>query len=923
MTNSRWSKALGVAALAAGCALAACSGDSPETLVASAKAALAQGDTRAAAIQLKTALQRTPDAPEVRFLLGSALLEGDEPTLAIVELRKSLELRHPRDEVVPVLAEAMAQRGQLKEAAAEFGSTVLEDKAALARLKTTLGSIHIGLGQVAPAEAAYEQALAAVPGFVPALVAQARLSAMRGRREVAVQAVDALIAAGQADAETWLLKGDLLAGDAATVDAAVAAYRKAIDLSKRLTPAHTGIIALLLYKRDLKGAAAQAAELQRARPINPVAHYFQATVAYESGDAKAAKEIVLELLKGAPDHPLYNQLAGAIELASGSMEAARGHLAKTLLATPGNLVARRLLAHAHLRAGDAPKALALLEPMLAGRSPGGAVLALAGEAYMQLGNLDRAAAMFAEAAKTDPNAVNQTAVARARLIRGDAAGAIAELEQIAAGDAGPVADLELVSAQLRRRDFKAALAALDSLERKMPKRALPFHLRALAHLGLQDLAQARANFDKALSIEPAYYPAAAGAAALDVADNKLDAAQKRFEAVLKAQPGHLQAMLALANVRARNGAGRQEVTELLVDAVRLNANQIVAHLALINHHLSHKEGAAALAAAQRADAALPGQAALLDALGSAQVAAGQAHQAVATFNRLTTLRPRDEQTHMRLADANLASKDRAAAIQTLQRAVAVKPDSVALLRLYALLIASERFKEALTLSRDLQRRQPEHSIGYILEGDALRALKNEEGATAAYRRGTGKALGVAAAIKLHAQLAGHGKAAEAGQFAQAWVKAHPKDFSFVFHLGDMALEAGDLATAEIHFRRVIELQGAHVVALNNLAWILVKTGKPGALELAARAGALQPNNPAIMDTWAFALAADKQVEKALEMQKRALDLAPDNPSLRLGMARLHAQAGQKAQARALLEPLERLGNEFRDQAEVKRLLAAL
>jgi Tfp pilus assembly protein PilF len=52
-------------------------------------------------------------------------------------------------------------------------------------------------------------------------------------------------------------------------------------------------------------------------------------------------------------------------------------------------------------------------------------------------------------------------------------------------------------------------------------------------------------------------------------------------------------------------------------------------------------------------------------------------------------------------------------------------------------------------------------------------------------------------------------------------------------------------------------------------------------------------------------------------------LAPENPTLRLGMARLHVQAGQKAQARQLLEPLEQMGDKFREHSEVKRLLAAL
>ena len=41
------------------------------------------------------------------------------------------------------------------------------------------------------------------------------------------------------------------------------------------------------------------------------------------------------------------------------------------------------------------------------------------------------------------------------------------------------------------------------------------------------------------------------------------------------------------------------------------------------------------------------------------------------------------------------------------------------------------------------------------------------------------------------------------------------------------------------------------------------------------------------------------------------------------LARLHVQAGQKPQARELLEALAKFGDKFPEQAEVKSLLAGL
>ena len=65
--------------LVGACALLAGCGDkSSDALIQSARQFAAKSDFNAAIIQLKTALQKSPDAPEARFLLGSALLEtGD------------------------------------------------------------------------------------------------------------------------------------------------------------------------------------------------------------------------------------------------------------------------------------------------------------------------------------------------------------------------------------------------------------------------------------------------------------------------------------------------------------------------------------------------------------------------------------------------------------------------------------------------------------------------------------------------------------------------------------------------------------------------------------------------------------------------------------------------------------------------------
>jgi Flp pilus assembly protein TadD len=122
---------------------------------------------------------------------------------------------------------------------------------------------------------------------------------------------------------------------------------------------------------------------------------------------------------------------------------------------------------------------------------------------------------------------------------------------------------------------------------------------------------------------------------------------------------------------------------------------------------------------------------------------------------------------------------------------------------------------------------------------------------------------------------------------------------------------------------VLQVQPRNALAMNNVAWLLAKQGKSGAVAMAESANALMPERPQLLDTLATALAAEQQVAKAIETQKRALALSPQDPALKLNLARHYLQNGEKPRARAELEDLARLGERFGGQAEVSALLKTL
>ena len=541
-----------------------------------------------------------------------------------------------------------------------------------------------------------------------------------------------------------------------------------------------------------------------------------------------------------------------------------------------------------------------------------------------MGDNKRSDAAFALAAKVAPNDARvRTSAALALMTRGNSAAAVEQLEAIATEDKGPRADVALISALLRQGNLDGALKAIDGLVRKIPDRPVGYNLRGRVLLLKRDIPGAIKAFEVALSKDPKYFPAVASMAAIDLNGGKPEAARKRFEDLLQADPKSHQALLALAELGVRTGAPADEVIKLLRSAVKANAGDPMPHLVLIGRLLP-TDPKAALTAAQDATAALPNNLEVMSALGRAQVVAGSAEAGVSTYTKLAALQPTNPVHQVHLAEALLESGDAEAARRALRKALEIKPDFVLAKRsLVSLEVREKRPQEALALTREMQKQNPKDATAHALQGEVEFSRQNWDAAAAAYRTALGLGKTVESALRLHTALRAGGKAAEANRLAADWLRDNPKDAAFRFYLGDVALAQKDLATAESQYRAVLALQPRNALALNNIAWLLQSQGKPGAVAAAQQANDLLPGRPPLMDTLALALAAENKLPKAIEIQKSAIARDPNNPALKLTLAKLLIKSGDKAYARAELEDLAKLGPKFRDQAEVAALLKSL
>ncbi len=905
--------------------LVACGGGSTDSMLASAKDYLDKNDNKAAVIQIKNALQKDPESGPARLMLGQAMMKTGEVPNAELEFRKALDLKVSPDQVAPELARALLALAQFKKVVDEFAKTELGSATAKADLQTSLSTAYAALGKADLSQAALTAALTASPTFAPALVAVARQKAVAKDYDGALASVEDIIAKNPTNFEAWRLKGDVLLLGKNQLKESLVAYRKVLELKPEMISAHATIITLMMSTGDLDESAKQIEQLKKVAPNNPQTKYFQAQLAYLKRDFKVAREMSQQVLKMVPNNAKALQLAGAVEFQSNSLVQAETYLSKAVTTAPELVLARRLLIMTYLRSNQATKALTALNQGFTKGIVDPEINSVAGEVYLQNGDVKKAEEYFEKAAKLAPkDARKRTSLALTHMMTGNTESAFGELQEIAASDTGITADMALISANLRKGEWDKALKAIDGLEKKQPDKPLAANLRGRTLLAKKDTAGARASFEKALKLDPKFFPAVASLAGLDMMEKKPADAKKRFEAVLAQDPKSVPALLALAEMAARNSAPKEEIGGLITRAVEANAAEAAPRVLLINFHLSNKDFKQAMSVAQNAVAALPESPDILESLGLVQIASGEHNQAVATFTKLVAMLPQATKPLLRLADAHMAAKNKDAAGQSLRKALEVKPDLIDAQRgVIMLSMDAKKFSDAVAMAKTVQKQRPKEPIGFVLEGDVAAAQKNWDGAVTAYQAGIKQAPSPELALKSHAALMAGGKTAEADKFSAAWIKDNAKDYAFLFYMGDFSIARKDYATAEKHYSAVVKLQPNNAAAFNNLAWVTGRLNKPGAVELAESAIKLAPTQPAFMDTLAMLLSEKNDYAKAVEWQTKALAAQPDNTLFKMNLARIHIKGNKKELARKPLDELAKLGDKFPAQAEVASLLKGL
>lgn len=904
--------------------LGACSKtQTTEKFLAEAKQYQQKGDNKAAVIQLKNALQKDPENKDARYMLGAIYNETGDPLSAEKELRKAVSLGLSAATALPDLAKALLTQGQFQKVLDEIAQdSRSKTDAGLASLR---GNAFLGLGKKIEAKESFELALKSNPDFPDALIGMAKLSAEERDMDAANRFAQLAVSKNSKNPQALMFNADLLRVQGKP-DEALAVYDQVI----KIQPDNS---AAFLVKANLEIGMKKYAEakqdIDRAKKIasNPVlAFYTQGLLDFTQNKHAAAWESLQQVQRLAPDYMPGVLLSGTVQYALDAPKQAEKYLRKYLASNPSNVYAQKLLIGTMLKSGDANAAVALLEPLLKSGIQDSQLYALAGESYMQSKNFTKATEYFEKASALAPKSAEyHTALGMSKLGQGENELAIAELEKATDLDVKSAkAGILLVMTHLRMNEYDKALTVANAIEKEQPENPLIQNLKGGIYLNKKDTPNARVSFEKAVSLQPTYFPAVANLARMDMQEKKPEAAKKRFEAVLEKDKKNIQAMTALASL-AVSQRNNDEAKIWLERANNENPDSLVVTQLLAMHYMRMGDKQKTLTLVKKAQASHPTIPEFMELLAQAQLNLGDKTGALDSYEKFASLRPESPSAQFKVAVTFMAMDNDIAALESLKKTLRLDTKYLdAKLALAALLAKKGNFDEALVISRQIEKENEKSPVGFVQEGDILLLQKKTALASQAYEKAFKLAPGGQLMSKIHNAFVSDGKAKEVDSRMTHWIKEHPEDINTrmyfaMYNLGSQKNKQAGIEQLQV----ILKNDPMNVMALNNLAWAYGEEKDPRALEYAEKAYKLVGENPAIMDTLGWILVERGNIVRGLPLIQKASSLMPDALDVRYHLALALMKSGDKIKARKELEQLLASGKGYAKMEEVKALLTQL
>lgn len=888
---------------------------SAEKRVQRAQEHLAKGQFRPAISELKSVLQKDPQNAQARVALAELSLWLGDLDGAQKEIDRALGAGATEAQVRPIQYELLLASKQFD----EIRKLLETDTATLpVRRHVIEARMEMGRGNEAQALEELKLALEAAPGDSEALLESARLAAVRGDHQPALDLPGRLAEADQNHARALFLRGTVLMteGEHSLAREAFSLARQAggqLRAPEKLANA-AALTEANLALHDVAAADQSIAAVAVWGQESLITHYLRARIAMQKNDFVTAIAECQRALRADPGHTQSQILLAAAHLSQGSMEQAEDVLTRLLAANPQNLAARKLLAQVYLGRNQPGQAQRVLTAGGASVEGDAEVDWLMGAALLKAGDIGGLQHLQRSVAAEPADLSRHTLLAEAYIAAQMPDKAIELLNSVPADSPlAPRAKALQVLAAASGKPRAEARREIEGLLAKHPDDAGLSSVAGAYLAGTGERELGRRLLKRAIELDPGIVGARVALAQLEASVRNVSDAQRLLFEVIKLEPTHQQARLTLAEL-ALAGGDRNQARKWLEEAVSVNPAAAEARLRLAQLAFVEGDPTRARSLLDQVLSVASDRKTALTATGRVLARAGLSDEALARYREASAAG--DAKAILEAARLHVELDQRDKARGLLESALATHQNWREAEQMLVMIDARDgQVERALQRAKRLAGNTSPSAL-QVLQGDIYMVAGQTDAAITAYEAAQRRQPNSLLAMKIF-----NVRRVSGAPFAERtltqWLERAPDDMDARRMLADYYGTLGRTDQAIAEYERLLAADRIDPATLNNLAWSLHEKGDPRAQELAYRAYTAAPGYAEIGDTYGWILVQMDKVAEGRDVLEKALANAPTNPDVQYHLAVAYAKSGQKDRAIELLRRSLKSDRKFasRDAAE--------
>jgi len=902
--------------------IVACSEQSSDSYLASAKQHLEQKNNKAAVIALKNAIKLSPKMAEARFLLGKAYLENKEYRGAEKELSRALDLKYPASKVVPLLSLAFQKTKSdvaLLELSHEEKDLTIEQIVEIAFYKL---QALARLDQKEKSMAMIEeiQGYTTKSPFKPLSLVYSFL--LDNNVEAAQELLDTILVDHSQQSEAQKMQAFLYArsGD---MEKAVDAYQKYLVIAPDDIEA-TFVTARLLTDLNRTAEAEPLVDaLLTINDSNMLLNQLKGIARFNAKDNENAFLYSEKALSTNPEDPGLRLIAGYSAYLLKNYESAHQHLSLIADRLPPSHDALRILAASQLSLGlsvEAGDTVKLLEEV---SDRDNSLISSVGLALVKSGDINKAHELLTKTKDTQiTSAEDLTRLGLLQLSLNNVSG-IANLEL--ALDKAPdavVTKMTLATAYISTGQIDKALSLANSWKEVDTADQAAYMLAGLAYFNDKQLVKAKNEFEQLLKLDNTHQKAQLSLIEVAYQQKKPELVKKGIEKLLAQQADYVPALIKLY-------AFEKEAKNVQSAMTRIE-KQFIAHKD--NKQLTLLWGKILLAEQQVSKAVevlelFAGADDLSQSywrtLGRSYIKNENNAKALAHYKNWLVQFPNNRDAVI----GNLVIFDNQGQYKQAER----------LSKGYLDKRADDEHVQLLHIHFLLQLKDFEQAqIKFGLLSEQARKLPFSQGLLGQLQLQNGKFVDALTNLQAAYQVMPNAKnlrlvyvtylrqnkAEEAYRFMQSHVQSHPDDLVGLMMLANTQIKK-DRSSAIDSYEKALVINPKNFIALNNLAFFSLEDKQlDKAEDYSQRALALKPNMPDVLDTVASVFSAKKDYSTAVTYLTKAVNTGVVSEEIYLNYIEALLLTNDKVLAERKLSQREfKLAESLKRVAELKKSYA--